>query len=148
MKRFSFRLETLLRHRTNLEEKERNELFRLVSLLHRKCEQRQRLQEKNHATLLELASKKLSNAEHAEIGWFYAYLDRLRYEMEQCRKSIAQLEKGIEDQKLLVIEASKHRKVLETLKTRKEKEFSALVEKEEQKAVDEIVVVRFPHRPR
>ncbi len=148
MKRFSFRLETLLRHRRNLEEKERNELFRLASLLHRECEQLERLQGKNHATLLELAGKKIANAEHAEIGWFYAYLDRLRYEMEQCRKSIAKLNKEIEDQKLLVIEASRRRKVLDTLKTRKHREYSALVEKDEQKAVDEIVVVRFPHRPR
>src|SRR5512135_2098755 len=82
MKRFAFRLETLLRHRTNLEEKGRNELLRLVSLLQRKYGQLQLLQDKNHATLLELAEKKIANAEHAEIGWFYAYLDRLRLEME------------------------------------------------------------------
>ncbi len=148
MKRFAFRLETLLRHRKNLEEKERNELVRMASLLQKKCEQLQLLQDKTHATLHELAGKKIAYAEHVEIGWFYTYLDRLKHEMEQCRQSIAQLKQEIEDQKSLVIEASKRRKVLDTLKTRKEKEFSAAAEKEEQKAVDEIVVIRFPHRPR
>jgi flagellar FliJ protein len=148
MKRFAFRLETLLRHRKNLEEKERSELYRMVSIHHQKCDQMEMLQDKNHATLLELTSKKIENALHEEIHWFYAYLDRLRHEMDLCRKAIAQLEPQIENQKSMVIEAMKRKKVLDTLKTRKAKEFTAQVDKEEQKSVDDIVVVRFPRKSR
>ncbi len=148
MKKFSYRLEPLLRYRSNLEEIERNELFRLAADLRRELDQLRKLQGKNHDTVVELAKKKMENTDQPEIGWFYAYLDRLRHEMQQIRKSIARLEAQIEKQKLAVIEASKRRKILDALKTKKEKEFLARVEKEEQKSVDEIVVIRFPHKTR
>ena len=148
MKRFAFRLETVLRHRKNLEEKERNELFRLVSHLNQTCDQLKKLQDKNDETLLELTDKKLEEFEHAEIRLFYTYLDHLRREMEQCHKQIAQLEDQVQKQKVALVEASKRKKILDTLKARKEKEYLARVEKEEQKAVDEIVVIRFPQKNR
>jgi flagellar FliJ protein len=148
MKRFAFRLETVLRHRKNLEEKERNELFRLVALLNQQCDQLKKLQHRSDETLLELAEKKLENFEHAEIGWFYTYLDHLRREMDKCRKKIAQLEEQIQKQKMALVEASKRKKILDTLKAKKEKEYVSGVEKVEQKAVDEIVVIRFPQKNR
>ena len=146
MKRFAFRLDTVLRHRKNLEEKERNELFRLVSLLNQKCDQLKKLQDKNDDTLMELTSRKLEDFEHTEISWFYSYLEHLRREMEQCRKQITELERQIQNQKMALVEASKRKKILDTLKTRQEKEYLTRVEKEEQKAVDDIVVIRFPQK--
>jgi flagellar protein FliJ len=148
MKRFAFRLETVLRHRKNLEEKERNELFRLVSLLNQKCDQLKKLQDKNDDTLMELTNRKLEDFEHTEISWFYTYLEHLRREMEQCRKKITELEEQIQNQQMALVEASKRKKILDTLKTRQEKEYLTRVEKEEQKAVDDIVVIRFPQKAR
>ncbi len=148
MKRFAFRLETVLRHRRNLEEKERNELFRLVSMLNQKVEQMKRLQDKSDETIQELTGKKLEEFEHSEIGWFHTYLEHLRREMEKCRSQIAQLEDQIQLQKVALIEASKRKKIIDTLKTRQEKEYFVRVEKEEQKAIDEIVVIRFPQKNR
>ncbi len=148
MKRFAFRLETVLRHRKNLEEKERIELFRLVSLLNQKLDQMKRLQDKTDETILELTGKELDDFEHTEISWFDTYLEHLRRETGKCRKQISQLEDQIQEQKVALIEASKRKKILDTLKTRREKEYSGRVEKEEQKAADEIVVIRFPQRNR
>ncbi len=146
MKRFTFRLETLLRHRRNLEEKERNELYRLRALYQNEANNLQNLHTKQLATLRELAEKRSASADHAEIGWFYTYLDRLRFEMDQVRQRLLQIDKQIQRQKIVVIEATKRKKVLDTLKAKKQRQYTSELEKEEQKAIDEIVVIRYPQK--
>lgn len=146
MKRFLFSLETLLRHRRNLEEKERAQLSRLFAKFKSEVAHLQSLQAKHHETLTELAQKRVDGSEHDEALLFYPYLDRLRHEMRRSEKRIAQLEQELEAQKTAVIEAKKKKRVLETLRTKKLKQFNAALDKEEQKAIDEIVVTRFAHK--
>jgi flagellar protein FliJ len=148
MKRFSFRLETLLRHRKNIEEKERNVLLMLRSQVQKESAHLLELKDRHHETLEGLAQRRNDGADHAEIEWFCAYLNRLKHEQEHSRKKIAALEKDVERQKLVVIEASKQMKVIETLKDKQHKQYVSLLEKVEQKAVDEMVVIRFPQGSR
>jgi len=142
MKKFSFRLETLLRYRVNIEEKEREALSRLNFRLHTEMNQLDRLNNREHEARVELAHARASSANDLEIHWYYPYLDRLRLEIERSNKRIAQLEKQIDAQKAVVVEATKNKKVLDTMKKKKVKEFTAAIEKLEQKAVDEIAATR------
>ena len=143
MKKFVFNLETLLHHRTNLEEKERNELSRIRFLLQSETKHREDLRRRLKETALELSRLQTENADSREAAWFCLYLDRIRYEIELSDRQIIQLEQRLQAQKLAVIEATKKTKVLNSLKARKEKEHDLAAERETQKTIDEVIVTRF-----
>jgi len=143
MKKFSFNLETLLRHRKYLEEKERHELSRLFFTYQSELNQRQTIERKYLETLSELARKRQGNLDHQEMSWFYLYMDRLRLELEQSAQRILRLEKQIQIQQTAMLEASKKRKVVDALKTRRHRRHAAAADREEQKAVDELVITRY-----
>src|SRR3974390_1035161 len=105
MRKFAFSLETLLHYRKNLEEKEQAVLFQLSSRLQRESNHLQDLQGKHQETLVELTKMRAEGASYAETSWFYLYLDRLRFEMRKSSERIRQLEKDIQEQKAILIEA-------------------------------------------
>ncbi len=143
MKKFSFNLETLLRHRQYLEAKERHELSRLYFTYQSELNQRQTLERKYLETLAELARKRQGDLDHREMSWFYLYMDRLRLELEQSAQRILQLEKQIQKQQAVMLEASKKRKVVDALKARRYRRHVAEADREEQKGVDELVITRY-----
>ena len=146
MSRFLFSLETLLRHREDLEQKERDELFRLTYKYQTELRHREELAIKFRETMKELSSKRSENSDQQELDLFYPYINRLTYEIGESEKHLTQLQAEVQAQKDVVIEASKKRKVLASLKSKKEKEFVAAMEKQEQKEVDDLVVTRFGAR--
>ncbi len=146
MKKFIFNLETLLRHRANLEEKARNELSRLKFLLQTEVNHRSDLQSRLGRTTLELSRLQNKNADSEDVDWHCRYADRMRHEIELSNNRILQLEKELQAQKLAVVEATKKRKVLESLKTKRQREHSLTVERQGQKTIDEIVVTRFARK--
>ena len=148
MKKFAFNLETLLRHRANLEEKERNELSRITFLFQTEVKRRDNLRNRLKETSVELGRLRRENADSGEVVWFYPYIDRLRHEIAVTDKRISELQQDIQAQKLVVIEAIKKKKVLDSLKTRKQKEFNLAVERYEQKTVDELTITRFARKDR
>jgi flagellar FliJ protein len=143
MKRFLFTLETLLIHRTNIEEKERTVLSRINFNLQTENQLRESLKRKTEEAILELSRKRSENADREEIGCYYPYLDRLRYEADQCEKRIVQLQGELEAQKARVMEASRNRKLIDTLKKRRKGEYLDACDREQQKEIDELVVSRF-----
>lgn len=146
MKKFAFNLETLLRHRKKLEEKERNEFSRLHCELQTEVKRRDDLRKRLKETSVELSRLRSENADSREVAWFYPYMDRLMYEIELSGRRIARLEQALQAQKLVVIEATKNKKVLDSLKTKKQKEFNLAIERQEQKTVDEIVLTGFARK--
>jgi flagellar FliJ protein len=143
MKKFVFRLETLLYHRRNIEERERIKFSRIRGELLAELDHLETLQAKHAETRSELALKKSGECDSREISWFYRFLDRLSLEMAVARERIAQLEQELEVQKQIMIEASRDKKMIENLRLKKEKEFLVSLERQEQKSIDEIVVTRF-----
>jgi len=138
-----FNLETLLRHRENIEEKERDELFRLTYKYQLELRNRDDLTAKFQETMKELSMKQAGNSNHQELNWYYLYLNRLTHEIAKCEKRLLKLHSEIQTQKGVVIEASKKRKTLATMKEKKQKEHMVAQEKQEQKEVDELVVMRY-----
>jgi len=144
MKRFAFRLETLLKYRRNLEEKEQAELFQMLARLRREQNHLEDLQHKHQEVLVELTQQRTAGADCSDTRWFYLFLERLRFEMRRSADRIVRLEQEVQDQKIVLVEASKKKKILDSLKTRQRKSHVAAEEKQEQKSIDDLVVVRFP----
>ena len=146
MPKFLFSLETLLRHREDVEQKARDELFRLNYTFQTELHRRDSLVIKFRETMKELSVKQAENSDHQEFNWFYLYLQRLAHEIEQSEKSLAQLQTKVQAQKEVVIEATKKKRILASLKGKKEKEFILDMDKKEQKEVDDLVVTRYASR--
>lgn len=146
MPQFKFSLETLLRHREDLEQKARDELLRVTYHYQMELRHRDELRAKFQDTMKELSQKRAENAVNHEVNWFYLYLNRLTQEIQQSLKKLAQLEAEVQAQKLVVIEASKKRKTLDLMKAKKAKQFVFALEKQEQKEIDDLVATRFTGR--
>jgi len=141
--KFLFSLETLLRHREDIEQRERDELFRLNYQYQTELRHRDDLTAKFRETMHELSLKRSENSGDQEINWFYLYLNRLTHEIGESEKRLAQYQAEVQAQKEVVIEASKKKKVLASLKSKREKEFIVATEKQEQKEVDDLVITRY-----
>ncbi len=143
MKKFAFSLETLLRHRRNLEERERTILSRIQFSLDNEVRHRRGIEEKRIEALTEMVSVRASPIGQEEIGLFDPYLRRLRYEAELSDKNIRVFEAQLNTQKSVVLQAARNKKIIETLKTRRQREHLAAAERDEQKKTDEIVIAQF-----
>ena len=144
--KFLFSLETLLRHREDLEQKERDELLRLTYRYQTELRRRDDLSLKFRDTMRDISIKRSENSDHLELNWHYLYINRLTQEIGESETCLARLQSEIEAQKEVVIEAAKKKKVLASLRSRREKEFTAAAEKQEQKEVDDLVVTRYGMR--
>ena len=144
MKKFSFGLETLLRYRKSLEEKELEELSRIQASVQRERERAEELRTKARETSIEAARRRGEFAQEEELVWYYRYLDRLETEIQKSQERLASLEQEIQKKRAEVIEASKKKKILDTLKGRKEKEFISALDRQEEQEVGDLVVTRFP----
>jgi flagellar FliJ protein len=143
MKKFQFRLEALLHHRCNIEEKERTRFLRIRSEILTETDHRETLRAKQSETLIELSQRTTGIFDSQEILWFHHYLARLARQIERSEERIAALEKELEAQKQVMIAAMRDRKIIENLRGKKEKEFQVSLEREEQKFIDEMVVIRY-----
>ena len=143
MRNFVFHLDTLLRHRKRLEEKERERL----AWVHYRLENERRclreLQSKHAEVRTEMAGLEPRNYDPAEVGWYCVFLNRLDRQMDQVQKRIVGLKSELERQMALWVERTKDRRVLEHLQEKKEHEHVLAMDRLEQKTVDELVVTRF-----
>jgi flagellar export protein FliJ len=141
--KFRFSLEVLLKHREDIEQRERDALFRANYAYQVALRDREQLENKRIHTMKELALKQEENTQPLELNWFHLYLNRLQYEIEECEKRITALDAKVQAQKKIVIEATRKKKVLSALKSKQEKEFIAALDKKEQKEVEEWVATRY-----
>jgi flagellar export protein FliJ len=140
---FRFSLEVLLKHREDIEQKERDALFRMTYAYQVALRDRDLLEQKRRETMKELSRNQSENKNLQETDWFHLYLKRLLHEIEESEKRLTKLNAEIQAQKEIVIDASKKKKVLSTLKSKQEKEFILALDKKEQKEVEDWIATRY-----
>ena len=143
MPKFKFSLETLLQHREETEQREREELFRITYKHQVEVNHRNNLTARFEETMNEIAQICKSTAIDQDINLSYRYLNRLTQEIKESEKRLAQLQSEVQAQTEAVIEAAKKRKTLASMKAKQEKEFVIAMEKKEQKEIDDLVVTRY-----
>ena len=143
MAKFRFNLEFLLKHREDIEQKERDALLRLNYSYQLALRHRGILERKRRETMLQLSLKQAENPEAGDLEWFLLYINRLTHEIEENEKQLMKLNDEIQKQKEVVIRAVKDRKLISTLRKKREKEFNIAQDKKEQKEVEEWVATRY-----
>jgi len=143
LRKFKYSLETLLKYREGIEERERDELNRLMYKHQVETNIRNGLSAKLQETIRDMASVCADRSRDRELNWFHLYVNRLTLEIGESEKRLTKLESEIRAQKEAVIEASKNRKTLASMKAKKEREFLLELDRLEQKETDELVITRY-----
>ena len=142
MPKFRFSLQTLLRRREDLEQAARDEMMLRVSRQQQEQQKLDDLKNRRNENAAEMAEKQQDNTAYGELVYYRMYLDRLDMEIDNSHRRLVRLSAEVEIQRKILIEASKKRKTLTSLRDRKEKEFKLELDKTFQKEIDDLVVLR------
>jgi flagellar FliJ protein len=143
MKKFSFRLETVLKVKERKEEELKRQLMHITGL---KIEQEKILQETKNKRAQKIKEKNLENEGSLNVArliYFEQHLNMLLLKIDQTENKIKDLEKQADIKRKEVVEASRERKTFEKLKERDFKLFKQAVLYNEQKDLDEIAITKF-----
>jgi flagellar FliJ protein len=143
MKKFQFKLETVLNVKERREEQLKHELMKLQAL---KIQEEQLLAEVKEKRAYISKQKSDENKKGTDIQsliHFEQYLGVLLKKIDDTKKSIKVLGEKADIKREEVVEASREKKVFEKLKEKQYTEFQRVVIQNEQKMLDEMAVAKF-----
>ena len=131
MKKFSFNLEKVLSLRKYREQETEIQLGRAVGVL-------AEIENNIHFVTEErVRSGERFGGNSAALCSYLLYANRLDIQKEQLKKDSILAEQKVDEARLIYIEASRDRKVLDNLKDKREVEYKKLVLSEETKVLDD-----------
>lgn len=134
MRRFSFKLERLLRLREHAEKDWETKLGEVTS----RCNVCRRKIDMNNRAHSRILSERAGNTSLDNLIVSELYMKRMRESVISLRQDLLELDKEREGIQKKFLEASRERKILQKLKERKEQEFYKEQIKEEMKVLDDI----------
>jgi len=138
IKRFSYRLDQVLRHRVSVAEMRERALAEVTAQLMREHKALQDLEGMRVEVLDELAGFQARRFESLERELYQLYLNWLGAEIERQRELIAGLEELREQKRIELVKASQDLKIVERLKEREYREYMKIVARAEQTTLDEV----------
>lgn len=135
-----FELEQVLKYRTEVERTRKQEFAVAKQNLEHACE---RLSQEE--LLVEGISKEFCNRQGEmdsieDIRMYSDFFVRKREEIKDHKEQVDHLGHVVNDRREILLDASKDKKVLESLKGKKAKEFKMAMDKKEQEFMDEIAI--------
>ncbi|NIM06543.1 MAG: flagellar export protein FliJ [Armatimonadetes bacterium] len=146
MRKFRFRLQTVLRHAERQEQRLKLELARLQE---KRDEERARMDlliEIRARTRGELLSRPGSTVDLDKIEALRRHLEDLSEKIDEQRALLARMEGEVADKTLEVIEAMKKRQMLEKLREREQREHHITLSRLEAKMLDDLAMPRHAAR--
>ena len=148
MARFSFRLQTYLSVKEQIEEQKKNEYGRALRKLERE-RQKKRLMEQELFENIQLFKNGLARAVvPGDIRRYNSRIELLKVQIAEQELRIKEAERRAEEKRLDLIEAMKERKALETVKERNHEEFLKEEQRVEQTVSDGIVSYQYAKKDR
>jgi flagellar export protein FliJ len=141
VRRFDFPLERLRLWRQKQLEAEEEKLRRLLAEAYAMEAELRRLASEEEAAVR--AVMELAAVTVEQLSWVRQWREYARRETRRLNACLAELQHRIEDQKQLVLEAYRRIESLDQLKQRQFAEWAIEAGKEEQAAVEELVVSRW-----
>jgi len=146
MAKFTFRLQSYLGVKEQLEEQKKNEYGQALRRVEEE-KQKKRLMEEERARMIVTFKESLTTAINpADIRRYNNRLELLKNRIKEQQERIVEAEAAAELRRLELVEAMKERKMLEAVK---EKSYETYLEEEkraEQRVVDEIVSYQYAER--
>ena len=144
MKKFKFRMQTILEIKAKKLEEEQLKLAALLEILNSQQEILEQMQSQAKRISDELTSLLESeNIEVDKICNYKSFLKNVSFEIQTQKELIKKTQFNIDEQKILLGEAYKELKILENLKEKQQKEHYKHFEQLEVKEVDDITISRY-----
>ncbi len=143
MKKFKFKLETVLNVKERKEEQLKHELLKLQALKIQEEQFLAEVKEKRAYISREKSNENKKGTDIQSLIHFEQYLGVLLKKIDDAKKNIKVLEKKADIKREEVVEASREKKVFEKLKEKQFGEFQRVVNENEQKVLDEMAVSKF-----
>ncbi len=134
----NFKLEQVLKYRTEIEKVRIQELFSARHELDLAAERVRMVEELLAAATVDFRSRQEELTGIDDIRVYSRYFSRKREELITGKDEVERLAVAVEERLDILVEASKDKKTLELLKERKSEEFRTAVRKREQNFMDEI----------
>lgn len=145
MKKYSFRLQTVLDLRERTLEDKRLEMAKVIKLLNDYQDELKALQGKfsSYREEFETIISSESTVDVSQLAGYNGYLFNLEQEIKDKQMTIENTKKVLLVKQQEVNEALKDVKVLEKLKENQSKKFYEMIDKKEASEIDDIVTARY-----
>jgi flagellar FliJ protein len=143
MKKFSFRLQTVLELRERVKEQTEMELAQLNFRLQRLNEEKNHLLLEKEEMLDRQARSQQGRIDVEEIFWFQGYALRLDEQVFRLSEEMWKVEQAKEGKRRELILATQECEVLLKLKERDFKKFLKEIDRAENQLIDELATIRF-----
>lgn len=146
-KSFKFRMQTILDHKFDLEEKEKEKLGKILAELERAKAYREMLIQKRAQASQELKDKqKAGGIDVGQLRFYTYFLKKLDNDIIQAALAIEQIKARERMQRQALLNASMERKKYEKIKEKHKEEFDAEEADKERKLIDELATIKFARR--
>jgi len=145
LKKYKFRLQTVLNIKEKVLEEKMLELSKVVEIYNKEKETLQNLEDSRTSSIKEL-NKMYENPEVldiAQVNLYKNYLYKLGVDIKKQQETLERVQQLMEQKQQEVNEALKEKKIFEKLKENEEKAFYKLVEKKESIETDDIAISRY-----
>ncbi len=142
MKKFSFKLDSVLKYREYQEEKARRDLTDATNAWIKTQEMHDELVEKKENLLNQL---RMDAMEGIAASWYMAcqnYARQLDDELEKVHKKLEKQNRIVEDRRVLLKKQYMAKETLDSLKSLYAQNHKTWVEEEEQKILDEMILMK------
>ncbi len=142
MRPFSFRLDSILRYRDYLEKRAQGDLFSAKNEYTERVKAAKRLAEEKVETARRCKDEGFKGIGVALYQLYLSFMQGLDNDIERAHISIKKAEGKVKAQEVALRKESIKKKTLELLKELQLKRYLEGLDKEEQKVVDELVILR------
>lgn len=146
-KSFKFKLQSVLDYKQDLEDKEKEKLAKILQELDQAIKHRDFLLQKREQARLELKDKqKKGDVNVNELRFYTNYLKKLDQDIVQANINIETIRAREKEQRQVLLEAAKQRKIYEKLKEKHKEQFEEEIAQAERKLIDEMATVKFARK--
>ncbi len=143
MTKFSFRLQAVLKLKSQLEEKAKGEFAMAMLKLQAERRKLQQIQQEQSGCMEELRQHEETGITVGRLKEFNAYIMLLRDHITEQKIAVNEARENADKHREKLIKAVQEREILEKLRERKYEEFLQSVRKDEQKHLDEVAGYKY-----
>jgi len=142
MKQFSFRLDYILNYRNYLEKSAQRDLFNARNEYMGWEGEIERLDQERMKIAKKCSEEGFKGMDVPLYQIYRSFLQMLHHDLERAHISLKKAEEEVKAQEAVLEKESIKKKTLEALKDLQLKKYMERLEREEQKAIDELVLIR------
>lgn len=143
MKRFQFRLESLRRLRAAREEERKRAFAEAAKVYRKELERLGELEAREARAREELSARMASGCTREELLVLRDFLEGISISIRSQRSRVEEARQRMEEERRLLVEASRERKVVDKLHERALERYRYEAAREEQGILDEVAGIRF-----